>query len=127
MRMSKSIAGIAVITLAALIYVHQQVELLKLSYSIETKEKELKLMLDHKDRLDYNINNLEAPSRLEDVLMAKNIDVGFPSKHHVVKVAGAAPRSVDKDLRTTGIERKIGISGLLDFFGGRAEAQAKEK
>ena len=62
MKLFRTIASVAVITLVALVYVHQQVELVKLSYSIETKEKKLRVMLDRKERLDYNINNLEAPS-----------------------------------------------------------------
>ena len=49
-------------------------------------------MLDHKERLDYNINNLEDPSRLEKILMSKNIDVAFPGKYNVVKVAKAGRR-----------------------------------
>ena len=84
MRLLKSIASIAVVTLVALVYVHQQVELVKLSYSIETREKKLKVLLDHKERLDYNINDLESPARLEKILMSKNIDVAFPGKYHVV-------------------------------------------
>ena len=40
MRLFKSIASIAVVTLVALVYVHQQVELVKLSYSIEIEREE---------------------------------------------------------------------------------------
>jgi hypothetical protein len=128
MRLFKSIASITVITLVALIYVHQQVELVKLSYSIETKEKKLKVMLDHKGRLDYNIDNLEAPSRLENVLMSKNIDIAFPGKHHVMNVAKLTPGSADElALRASSIDRKFSIFGIIDFLSPRAEAQAREK
>ena len=127
MRLFKSIASIAVVTLVALIYVHQQVELVKLSYSIETKEKRLKVLLDHKERLDYNINDLEAPSRLEKILMSKNIDVAFPSRYHVVKVAKAAPGSDEENLRVHGIDKKFNVFGIVDFLSPRAEAQARER
>ena len=127
MRLFRSIASIAVITLVALVYVHQQVELVKLSYSIEAKEKKLKDLLDHKERLDYNINNLEDPSRLEKILISKNIDVAFPGKYNVVKVAKAADRSTEDRLRSSGIDKKFNVFGIADFLSPRAEAQAKER
>ena len=68
MRPFKSLIMISFLTLVALIYVHQQVELLKLSYAIDYKEKKLKDILDRKEVLGYNISNLEDPSRLEGIL-----------------------------------------------------------
>ena len=127
MRLFRSIASIALLTLVALVYVHQQVELVKLSYSIETKEKKLKDMLDHKERLDYNINNLEDPSRLEKILMSKNIDVAFPGKYNVVKVAKVTTGSAEDRLRSSSIDKKFNIFGIADFLSPRAEAQAKER
>ena len=120
-------ASIAVITLVALVYVHQQVELVKLSYTIETKEKKLKDVLDRKDRLTYNINNLQAPARLEKVLLSKNIDIGFPGKNNVVKVARLPSQGVDERLRSSGIDRKFNMFGIADFLSPRAEAQTKER
>ena len=127
MRLFRSIASIAVLTLVALVYVHQQVELVKLSYSIETRQKRLKVMLDQKGRLDYNINNLESPSRLEGVLMAKNIDVAFPGRYHVVKVAKSASGSVEERLRSNSLDKKFNVFGILDFLSPRAEAQVRER
>ena len=127
MKLFRPIASIAVLTLVALVYVHQQVELVKLSYSIESKEKKLKDMLDHKERLDYNINNLEAPSRLEKILISRNIDVGFPGKDHVVKVAKVTRGSPEDHLRSTGIDKKFSAFGMFDFLSPRAEAQARER
>ncbi|MFA5144044.1 MAG: hypothetical protein WC522_07790 [Candidatus Omnitrophota bacterium] len=127
MRLVRSLASIAVMTLVALVYVHQQVELVKLSYSIETKEKRLKVMLDHKERLNYNIDNLEAPSRLEKILISKNIDVAFPRKGNVVKVARFTPTTAESDIRSSSLDKKFNVLGIIDFLSPRAEAQAKEK
>ena len=127
MRLFKSIASIAVVTLVALIYVHQQVELVKLSYSIETREKKLKVLLDHKERLDYNINDLESPARLEKILMSKNIDVAFPGRYHVVKVAKGSFGSAEDRLRSNSIDKKFNVFGIVDFLSPRAEAQARER
>ncbi len=127
MRLFKSIVSIATVTLVALIYVHQQVELVKLSYAIETKEKKLKVMLDHKEQLDYNIDNLEAPSRLEKILFARNIDVAFPGKYNVVKVAKVVNGRPEDHLRYSSIDKKFNAFGVFDFLSPRAEAQARER
>lgn len=127
MKLFKSITMISLVTAVALIYVHQQVELVKLSYSIESKEKRLKDVLDRKARLEYNIDNLEAPSRLEKVLIAQKIDVAFPGKGHVVRLAKAPGFGREDRLRTAGVEKRFNIFGFVDFLSPRAEAQAKEK
>lgn len=117
----------AIITIISLVYVHQQVELVKLSYAIESKEKKIKDVLDRKEALSYNIENLESPSRLERVLSARKIDIAYPKRGNVFRFA-AAPSSVKQDqLRHIGVEKKINILGFLDFFSSRAEAQAREK
>jgi len=127
MRLFRSIAMIAVAALVGLVYVHQQVELVKLSYSIETSQKKLKVLLDHKERLDYNINNLESPSRLEKILISRNIDVAFPGKYNVVKVAKLTSGVTENRLRSSSLDNKFNLFGIADFLGPRAEAQARER
>jgi len=124
MRLIRSFLPIVVFTVASLMYVHQQVELVKLSYHIETKEKKLNAVLDLREQLSYNIKNLEAPSRLERVLLAKNIDITFPRKGNVVRMARPyvpAKRGIT-DIRSAGIEKKFNIFGFLDFITPKAEA-----
>ena len=118
----------SIITLVALIYVHQQVELVKLSYSIERKEKRVKDMLDRRESLGYNVNNLEAPYRLEQALLSRNVDIAFPRRANVVKIARLRhnPRN-DERIRSSGLERKFNLFGITEFFSPRAEAQAKER
>ena len=128
MKLSKTLTLIAVFTLASLIYVHQQVELVKLSYAIEHKEKMVKDMLDRKDGLGYNVNNLEAPYRLEQALLSKNVDVAFPRRANVVKTAALrySPRGEER-IRSSGLEKKFNLFGIAEFLSPRAEAQAKER
>ncbi len=90
------------------------------------KEKKLKDMLDRKERLEYNINNLESPERLERVLLSKNINIGFPGRHNVVKVAGLT-RATEERLRASSIDQKFNLFGIADFLSPRAEAQVKER
>jgi len=126
MRFAKSIIPVIIFTVASLVYVHQQVELVKLSYSMERKEKVLNEILDRNDQLSYNIQNLESPSRLERVLVSKNINITFPRKGHVLKMAKPVIIYRAQDIRQVGLEKKVNIFGFLDFFVPRAEAQAKE-
>lgn len=128
MRFLRSILFISVMTVMALLYVHQQIELVKLSYLIECKEKAIKDMLDHKESLGYNIDNLESPSRLEGALLAKNIAITFPKRGQVIKVVKVpANMNGGRALNTIGLEKKVNIFGIFEFFSAGREAQAKEK
>ena len=128
MRLFKHITFVAIITLAALIYVHQQVELLKLSYAIDCKEKALKTIIDQREILRYNISNLESPSRLEQILLSRNINVSLPKRAQVIRLA-RVPSNIDsgKLLGVSGLEERAGIFRFFDFLGGRVEAHAREK
>ena len=124
----KYMISIAVITLVALVYVHQQIELVKLGYAVDYKEKNLVDMLDHKENLEYNINNLEAPSRLEKVLVSKRVDVAFPKRNQIVRVRKTSAGAKSVSLRSAAMERKATRFNLIyELFGLRAEAHAREK
>lgn len=128
MRLFKYIVLLGIVTLTALVYVHQQVELVKLSYGIDCKEKKLKEMLDRKGILRYNISNLESPSRLEKVLLARKVSVSYPKNGQVIRLA-RSPSYVPggQFLRVSGLEERAGLFKLFDFLGGRPDAHAREK
>ena len=127
MRLFKYIILLGIVTLTALVYVHQQVELVKLSYEIDCKEKKLKEMLDRKGTLRYNISNLESPSRLEKALLARKVSVSYPKKGQVIRLARNPSYVPSGPLRVSGLEERAGIFKLFDFLGGRPGAQAREK
>ena len=127
MRLFRYIILLGIVTLTALVYVHQQVELVKLSYEIDCKEKKLKEMLDRKGILRYNISNLESPSRLEKVLSARKVSVSYPKKGQVIRLARNPSYAPSGSLRISGLEERAGIFKLFDFLGGRPDARATEK
>ena len=128
MRLFKYIIFLGMVTLIALVYVHQQVELVKLSYEIDCKEKKLKEMLDRKGVLRYNISNLESPSRLEKVLLERKVSVSYPKKGQVIRLArNSSYISSGQFIRVSGLEERAGIFKLFDFLGGRPDAHAREK
>jgi len=127
-RLFRHIILLGIVTLTALVYVHQQVELVKLSYGIDCKEKKLKEMLDRKGILRYNISNLESPSRLEKVLLARRVSVSYPKKGQVIKLARRSPSYAPSGpLRVSGLEERAGIFKLFDFLGVGSDAHAREK
>ena len=128
MKLLRSILPIVIFTVASLMYVHQQVELVKLSYIIEKKEKSLNEVLDRREQLSYNIKNLEAPSRLESTLLAKNIDITFPKKGDVIMMSRAyvVNKRGLSDIRSSGLEKRFNIFGFLDFLTPKAEAHQAE-
>ncbi|MBN2452820.1 MAG: hypothetical protein JXB40_00970 [Candidatus Omnitrophica bacterium] len=122
MRAFRTIGMIATVTLVALLYVHQQVELVKISYAIECKEKVLKDMLDRNEGLGYNIDNLEAPSRLEEVLLANRIEVAFPKRGHVIKMASTKRSGAGRPYRLK-VSKGPDLFSFFDFLTPKAEAQ----
>lgn len=128
MRVLKTFTSIAFVTAMALLYVHQQVELVKVSYSIECSERKLKDMLDQREGLGYNINNLQDPSRMEKMLLARNIDITFPRRANVVTAAGLKSHmEAEESVRAAGVEKKINLLGFFDFLSQSREAQARER
>lgn len=128
MRLFRHVLSISIITLAALAYVHQHVELVKLSYEIDCKEKKLKEIVDRKDILRYNISNLESPSRLEYALSSKKVPVVYPKSAQVIILAHKPSYARTGGLlNISGLGERAGIFRLFDFLGPRAEAHAREK
>jgi len=90
MRLFRYVISMTIVTVAALVYVHQQIELVKLGYTIDCKEKLYKEMLDRRDIMRYNISNLESPSRLENVLLSKKVTVSYPKNAQIIILSRAA-------------------------------------
>lgn len=89
MSLSKFLLAAGLITLVALGYVHQQVELIKLNYSINHKRDSLSVLLDQNTSLMYNVTNLQSPLYLEQSLSANNVNIEIPSRWHTIAFAEA--------------------------------------
>ena len=128
MKLFRYIVSVTVLTAAALLYVHQQIEMVKLGYEIDCKEKTAKEMLDRRDILRYNISSLESPSRLENTLLSKKVAVSYPKRGQVIVLSKAPSyyRSLPI-LGISGLEDRTPIFRFFDFLTGRAEAHAREK
>lgn len=123
MRIYKFSINLIFITLLALLYVHQQVQLVKISYTIEANEKDVATLLDQNKALMYNINKLKSPVSLEKNFLATKKEFGIPQQWQIVEVevpkvrrlrgetAGKAPMRIAKE--------KTGASSLFSRIFGR--------
>ena len=106
---------------AALFYVYQEVEAVKIGYTIRKQEEAKVLYLDRARALKYNIARLKAPNNLERRLSAQRIVLQAPKSWQTLVLApSAAKRSTIASA----------LLGRPPFFGklfvGTAQAEAKE-
>ena len=121
----KHMAAVGLVTALALAYVHQHVELVKLSYTIRHNEMRLAKLLDHNEQLGYNIRNLENPSRLEKILQAQHIETFMPKRGQVVSARCPCIAGARSAPATIAVETWSPLR-IFEFLGFRAEAQAHE-
>ena len=108
------------VTLLALLYVHQQVQLLKISYKINANEKNLSRLLDHSRALIYNITSIKSPVNLDKRFLASKKDYLIPQQWQIVEVA--TPKG-DKQAVMLAKKEK-GSSRFFKLFGRPREAFA---
>lgn len=91
MSVSKFLLTAILITTLALGYVYQQVELLRINYTINRNQDNLAVLLDHNSTLVYNVNSLQSPLYLEQRLIGqKQVNLEVPSRWHTIGLAEAA-------------------------------------
>ena len=83
----KKVAVCAVITTGlCLAYVNQQIEIVKISYSLRDKEKRISDSIDQNRVLLYNNTSLKAPQYLSGMLKENELDLVLPEPSAVAKV-----------------------------------------
>jgi len=87
--MSRFLTIAVLITAVALGYVHQQIELLRINYTINRNEDNLSVLLDQNSVLMYNVSGFQAPVYLEEELRAKKVSLEIPSSWHTIAFAEA--------------------------------------
>lgn len=101
------------ITLLALLYVHQQVHLLKISYNIALSEKELTSLLDQNRSLVYNITSLKSPVYLEKKFLASKKNYAIPQQWQVVEVVAPSGEKKQPALVARAQKENFGILRML--------------
>lgn len=115
----KNIAILAVIsTCVCLGYVKQQVEVVKLSYSLRDKEKRLCDLIDHNRILLYNNTSLKTPQYLTGMIEQNELKLCFPDTATVAQVRVKRAQTAQL-AKTTDSGWK---TRLLDVFVPKAQA-----
>jgi len=120
MRLYKLIFTGIIVTLIALGYVYQRVEIVKLGYGVQESRKQLSSLVDQNSRLMYNLSKLESPRYLLASLDSEE-----------VKFASHGTRQVNSyqlahvDLKNSGAGENF-VGRIFDFFTVIAEARPRE-
>lgn len=92
MKLSRFLALLAVSTVAALLYVGQQVEAVKIGYQINQQQSTLSDVLDQRQMLLYNICNQKSPENLQESFSKKSDktqDFQIVDNKRIVVLSGA--------------------------------------
>lgn len=112
---------IALITFISLGYVHSEIEIIKLGYTVKSNHIKLSKLIDQNRILMYNVSSLKSPSYLEKALIAKNTDYYLPTQTIIVKEKQNKP----KGSMLAG--SKFFKNRLANLFEPKKAAQAEEK
>ena len=93
MRIVNFTGKLIIVTSIGLLYVHQQLTLVKLSYMLRENQKVFSDSLDQTNILEYNIASLKSPNKVEKTLVAKQVDLVIPPVWQVVKISAATPEN----------------------------------
>ena len=105
-------------TLLVLTYVHAQVSILQISYSIEKREKQMSLFQDEFKREKFFLARMKSPSYLNQVLKERHLDLATPKQVEVVRVL--------KTVEEPKLEERLPLRASANFWTGFIrEAQAK--
>lgn len=110
----KILVGIAFLTAALLLYVHEQVEMLRASYRIQKVSTDLSKKSEDYRRLTFEVAQLRSPQNLEKRLGELPLPLALPREIQVLRVQEL---SVQKPVASS-FELPVGPSHhLFDFLG----------
>ncbi|GEM_PF-2587602 len=99
-------------------YVAQKVNLVRLSYEIDHKEKQYREILEEQKQLKFKVAFLKSPKRLDAMMEAAKIDFQLPREIRIVKLN---PIEVEPAQEMT-LSTEGGFGNWLNWI---KEAQAK--
>ena len=119
----KILVGVSFFTALMLVYVHEQVSLFQISYSLDERADTLTRRTETFRKLKFEVEQLKAPRLLEQRMKDMKLELGLPKEVRVVKVAQNAPEAGAGE---TALETSSANQGLARFVGHwMGVAQAK--
>ena len=118
MKLSRFVVSLVTGTIAALIYVSQQVETVKIGYEINSQQAVLDRALDQRQMLLYNVCSLKSPENLKDVFANNSKEFQVLGNKQIMFLSGAEEKT--KRIRTA----KKNKPAWLAIFGLTSLAEA---
>lgn len=84
--MGKVLMGTVIVTAALLLYVHERVEMLRVSYRIYEKSSALSKRAEEYRRLKFEVTQLRSPQALEKRLEETSLSLTLPKEIKVLRV-----------------------------------------
>ena len=111
--LGKILFGCSILTATLLLYVHERVEMLKVSYQIYEKSSELSQKGEEFRRLKFEVSQLRSPQALEKRLEELPLSLTLPKEIKVLKVPEPLRQQVPNALTV----RPPAGRNLFDFVG----------
>lgn len=117
MKLAKFVILTFIITAALLLYTHQRLEAVKLSYEISEKGLAMNKLLDREKELEYNVAKLKSPTYLELQLAKSDVRLVMPERWQVFETPGLEKNRANRQLPQV-------VRNIIDLFSLNSEAQA---
>jgi hypothetical protein len=123
MRIKRVISVVIMVTIGAVLYVKQEIDIVNLGYEVGGAEKELARVVDINRILSYNLEVMKTPQRLERALEGMDVKLQIPGRSQIVYTAEPVPpeRAAQESVA---LRQK---RSLVDFLLGRAEARVTRR
>lgn len=110
--LGKILVVFTIVTAGALLYVHERVEMLRVSYRIYKKSSILSEQSEALRRLKFEVTQLRSPEALERRLSELSLPLTLPKEIRVLKVSVPVNQPA---IETLSVPRPAGI--FFDFVG----------
>lgn len=110
--LGKFLLGFTILTAALLLYVKEQVEVLRVSYRIQEKSSQLSIRSEEYRRLNFEVAQMRSPQNLEKRLAELSLPLTLPKQIQVLRV----PESIARP-QTHPLSLRSPSSNFFDFLG----------
>ena len=121
--LGKYILTLIIVTGGMLLFVHQQISIIKCSYSINTHEQKLARLKENHKNLTFQLASCTSPAKMNQKLAAAEIDLVFPDEITIVRV----PSSSEQPIRLAESSEAASSQdfSILRILGFERQAQAE--
>ena len=119
MKLIRFVFLVGIITCVSLIYLYQETETVKLSYTASKKSNRYQDLLEQNKNLKYNIARLKSVSSLGNKVLKDNANFEIPRPAQLAEIK----LRNNKKVKLASIQRKSNL--ILSFFSLKSQAEAQ--